>query len=139
MDEVIQTTADKLGLPYDEVEEIVGTMWTSVRWMIRHPHESGSGIEFNSKFLLRIQYFRLVNQVHRMLTTEYKYTPYSRYRAKYWMKVIEDLEGFYHPRAKAWRLKKAAEAGIDYDTLIELHDNYQDQIQKKGKDPLIDF
>lgn len=128
-DEVIEATALKLGLPYDEVEMIVGSMFTSLKQAIREPHTCKRGIVLAKHFVIQIDYFRLVNQIHSLLLSDYRYTPRSEYRMRYWMEILHYIESVTHPRRKDWRLKKAAQLGIqNYDEFVERFDNYYDQI-----------
>ncbi len=130
MDEPVRRTAETLGLTYDEVESIVGSMWTGVKQMLRKPHYSGSIIFIGKHFRFELRYYRLVNQVHKMLLGDYKHNTYAVFRIRYWMAVIEQLEEAYPQRAKEWRLRKAKELGIDYDTMMFNIDSHLDQISR---------
>lgn len=127
-DEVIQATAAKLGLPYELVETVVGSMFTSVKQMIRQPHLCKKGVVLAKHFMFKVDYFRLVNQIHSLLISKYRYTPRSEYRIRYWMNIVLYLETVMHPRCKEWRLKKAEKLGIvDYDDFIARFDDYYNQ------------
>jgi hypothetical protein len=95
--DLVKQTAEKLGLPEEQVHIVISDLWAGVKHYFYYPHKVKYGIMFNKFFKFKLRRRKIQDYIDFIKDRQ---SPRSKFNCQYWQDVLDNLNKYGNSKRK---------------------------------------